>query len=282
MAQTIELASGALQVRIEGSGPPIVFVHGALVNGSLWDDVVARLRSTRRCIVPEMPLGSHALPLPPVADRTPRGQARRLAELLEALDLRDVTLVGNDSGGAICQLLVATAPERVGRLVLTNCDAFETFPPPAFAWLGLLPRLPKVHAVIAHLLVRLPILARFRYAYGGLSRRRISAEQLRAWLEPGRSPAIRADVAGFVAGAGPQVLPKVVPALRRFDRPVLIAWGADDPFFLPSLAERLAETFPRAIHRPIHGASTFVALDAPEALAAEIDRWWSASGEAAA
>lgn len=270
MSETVRLKRGALQVHIEGTGPTVVFVHGALVNGRLWDPVVTQLRSDFRCVVPEMPLGSHTLPLPPGADRTPQGQADRLAELLEVLDLRDVTLVGNDSGGAICQLLAASAPERVGRLVLTNCDAFEVFPPRAFAWLATIVRYPRVLAAVSRLLARLPALGRAPMAYGRLSRRRIAPELLRSWTAPGVDAGIRADIAGFFGAAGPDVLPAIVPALRRFDRPVVLAWGASDPFFTVALARRLAEVFPRATLRPIDDCGTFVPLDAPERLAREI------------
>src|SRR5688500_7616159 len=132
----IDVGDGRIRTRITGSGPAILFVHGALVNGRLWGGVVERLRDRFTCVVPDLPLGSHALPLPPGADRTPAGQARRIARLLEVLDLRDVTIVGNDTGGALVQLVAAEHASRLGRVVLTNCDALEVFPPAAYAYLG--------------------------------------------------------------------------------------------------------------------------------------------------
>src|SRR5204863_5005166 len=101
-----------------------------LVDGRLWDDVTPRLSERARCIVPDLPLGSHPVAMRPDADLTPYGLARLIADLLEALHLQDVTLVANDTGGGLSQILVTRHPERVGRLVLTPCDSFENFLPP--------------------------------------------------------------------------------------------------------------------------------------------------------
>src|SRR5688572_12371230 len=123
--EEVQLSQGTIRYRDEGSGDPLVFVHGLLVNGRLWDGVAEALRDRHRCIVPTLPLGSHTEPMEPDANLSADGVARMIAELLEALDLRKVTLVGNDSGGALCQLVATRHPERVGRMVLTNCDTYE-------------------------------------------------------------------------------------------------------------------------------------------------------------
>lgn len=130
--QEVSLPGGILPYQDVGAGAPIVFVHGILCNGRLWRNVVAPLSGRFRCLVPDWPLGSHRLPLEPDADNSPLAVARRIAHFLEALGLEDVTLVGNDTGGALCQLVAVNHPERVGRLVLTSCDALEVFPPRAF------------------------------------------------------------------------------------------------------------------------------------------------------
>src|SRR5262249_37104928 len=134
----VELPQGPVRYRESGTGDPIVFVHGLLVDGELWRDVASRLQDDYRVIVPDLPLGSQEEALPPGAALSPPGLARIVADFLEALDLRDVTLVGNDTGGAICQLVVTEHPERVKRLVLTPCDAYEEFPPPTFKPLAVL------------------------------------------------------------------------------------------------------------------------------------------------
>src|SRR5215831_16235796 len=128
----LELAQGRLRCFEAGSGPPIVFVHGVLLNANLWRKVVARLSPEHRCVALDLPLGSHELVAGPSADLSPPGLAALVLDAIEALGLEDVTLIGNDTGGAICQVAVTERPERIGRLVLTSCDSRENFPPPAF------------------------------------------------------------------------------------------------------------------------------------------------------
>src|SRR5579862_8034286 len=129
--QHITLPQGTIRYLDHGAGPTLLLVHGLLANTTLWGLLVPRLALHFRCIAPELPLGAHTLPMNPDADLSPLGIAQLLADFLRALDLHDVTLVGNDTGGAICQLVIAHHPQRIIRLVLTNCDAFERFFPPA-------------------------------------------------------------------------------------------------------------------------------------------------------
>src|SRR5438067_10066623 len=121
----LELSPGTVRYRDSGEGPPIVFVHGVLVDGTLWRNVTPPLEGRFRCIVPDWPLGSHTLPMKPEADITPRGVSRLIGELLEALDLSGATLVANDTGGALTQMLAVERPERIARIVLTPCDCFD-------------------------------------------------------------------------------------------------------------------------------------------------------------
>ena len=117
----LALQQGALRYHSVGSGPAIVFVHGALVNANLWRKVVAELSADFRCVTLDLPFGSHVVPMPPDADLSPPAVADLIADAIEALELDDVTLVGNDTGGAMCQLVVTRRPERIGALVLTSC-----------------------------------------------------------------------------------------------------------------------------------------------------------------
>src|SRR5436190_22492195 len=140
--RTVTVRAGTLEYRERGSGDAMVFAHGAAVNGDLWRAVAPAFADTHRCVVLDLPLGGHALPLDGEQDLSLFGCAAILASFLEALDLRDVTLVANDTGGAVSQALVARWPERVGRLVLTSCDAFENYPPKAVAYLKTIARVP--------------------------------------------------------------------------------------------------------------------------------------------
>src|SRR5688500_14512374 len=109
----VQLTQGTIEYRERGTGEPIVFVHGALVNADLWRKVVPQLAKDFRCIAPDLPLGAHTLPMPAGADTSPPGVAKLIADFIAALDLDNVTLVGNDTGGAICQLVVTNHPERI-------------------------------------------------------------------------------------------------------------------------------------------------------------------------
>ncbi|MCW2989014.1 MAG: alpha/beta hydrolase, partial [Solirubrobacterales bacterium] len=145
----IDLPAGRIRYREAGSGRPIVFVHGYLVDGRLWDGVVDRLSDRYRCIAPDWPIGAQQIAMKPDADLTPPGVAATIASFLQALDLEDVTIVGNDSGGAMSQVLVTRHPERIGRLVLTNCDTYENFPPGPFKAMPPIAKLPGGMSVLA-------------------------------------------------------------------------------------------------------------------------------------
>jgi pimeloyl-ACP methyl ester carboxylesterase len=254
-----------MELRDTGDGPVVVMLHGALVDGTLWDAVVDRLPD-HRCIVPTLPLGSHTTP---VADRsvlTPAGVADLVAAELERLDVRDVTVVGNDTGGAIAQLLVTRRPERVARLVLTPCDGLEVFPPALFKplfWLGRFP--PALALAIAPL--RLPALRRLPIAFGWLSKR-VSDETLERWVRPALSNRqILLDAAHFVRHCGPHITLDVAPRLRDFDGEVLFAWATEDRCFKPELGRRIAAQFRDAQFVEIADSYSFVPIDRPDELA---------------
>jgi pimeloyl-ACP methyl ester carboxylesterase len=262
----VALPQGTVRYADEGTGPPIVFVHGALVDGRLWAPVVERLDGFRR-IVPDLPLGSHRLPMPD-ADLRPAGIARLIADLLGALDLSDVTLVGNDTGGALCQLVVTNHPARVGRLVLTNCDAFDHFPPPEFRGLILTARARLLTAALQPM--RVPALRRLPLAYGRLAHN-LSDDLLAAWVEPFLTDGgVRRDTRRVFAGIDRTLLLDTAARLHDFEKPVLIAWGLDDPFFPLEHAHRLAAIFPDARVVEVPGSRAFMSLDQPERLAALI------------
>jgi pimeloyl-ACP methyl ester carboxylesterase len=263
----VALAQGTIEYRDEGSGPTLVFLHGALVDGRLWDPVVERLSSRFRCVVPELPLGSHRTPMPADADLSPQGLAALVASFLEALDLRDVTLIGNDSGGAISQLVVGRHPERVARLVLTPCDAFEVFPPKAFKPMVAMARFPR--AFRAGLLpMRARSARRLPIAYGWLAKRPIPDDVTDGWvLRALDDAAILRDACKVFGGLDPHALLDNAPQLAEFDGPVLIAWATEDRFFDEDLARRLAAVFRHARVERIDDAYTFVSWDRPDRLA---------------
>ena len=270
---TLDLPAGRIHYREVGpaEGRPVVFVHGFLVDGDLWADVPDRLAERGlRCLVPTWPLGSHREAMRADADLSPRGVARVVLSFLDALDLADVTLVGSDTGGAVSQLVLDEDPSRIGRLVLTNCDAFDTFPPFPFGVLFKAARRPGVGKALLQTM-RAGRLRTSRLGFGWLVHRRLSAAETLPWVTPYLADAeVRRDVAAFCRGWTGSELTGADRWLSRFDRPVLLVWARRDPFFRLALAERLAATFPDARLVTVDDALTFVSLDRPALLADEI------------
>ncbi len=279
---TVRLGDAQIAYREFGSGRPIVFVHGVLVNGNLWRDVVPLLADRYRCIVPDWPLGSHAIPMPPFAvrqaqgalrraeddrDLSPPGIARLVAAFLEKLELEDVVLVACDTGGAIAQLVVTAHPDRVGALVLTNCDAFENFFPPAFRALTWGSRIP---GFVDALVFALRWTALQRLVCATVAHRRPTPELLHSYFDRLiADAAVRRDLREVLATVHRRYTLEAARHFAGFTKPVGIAWGEDDRLFFPMrYAERLRDAFPSARLRTIAGAMTFVSEDRPVELAA--------------
>ncbi len=271
---SIELSAGAMPYTESGAGPPLVFIHGVFVNGLLWRKVVPQLETRFRCIVPTLPLGAHTTPMRAGADLSPRGLARLIVEFLDVLDVHDVTLVGNDTGGALAQLVVAYQPERIARVVLTNCDAFENFPPPLLRPLYAAARAPGFFWSVAQLL-RWPLLQRAFFATVA------SAPPERAMLAASFAPlrasaGVRRDLAKVMHAVSRRDMLEAGLKFVSFTGPVLIAWGDDDFFFPMRDARRLSKAFPHGSLVTIGGSRTFVPEDRPLALATAIEEFIAA------
>jgi pimeloyl-ACP methyl ester carboxylesterase len=261
------LPQGTIRYRELGTGEPIVLVHGLLVNSYLWADVAEELAKDFRVIAPDLPLGSHTQPLLPGADLTPTGLASLIADFLSALELEGVTLVGNDTGGALCQLVAVHHGERVGRLVLTPCDSYESFPPPAFAPLMALGRVPGAVWVVGNSM-RPRFAQRLPIAFGWLSKKPIDDAVMRSFLRPVQTDRrIRREVAAVMRGVDKRHTLEAAKHFGEFDKPVLIAWAPEDHFFKFRSAERLAKDFPDARLERIEDSLTFVSIDQPQRLA---------------
>jgi len=281
--KTIELDAGPIRYRESGSGPTLVFAHGLLVDGALWRKVTPLLDSGFRCVVPDLPLGSHREPMRPDADLTPPGVARILAGFMDALDLQDVTLIGNDTGGAISQLVATNHPERLGRLVLTPCDAYENFLPPFFRPLQYAAKVPGLLTGVMQS-TRIRAVQRSPLGFGLLiSADAIDPEVLDSWVRPYLSnPGVRRDTVKFLKSISNRYTLEAAERLRNFDRPVLIAWAPEDRFFKFRYAEKLASAIPDARLVRIENSRTFVSEDQPERLAEEIANFAKATTEAPA
>ena len=272
---TVDLPQGRVNYRVAGPAdsplPPVVFVHGILVNGEMWTGVAAALAERGlRSYAPDLPLGAHPAALKPGTDISPRGVARLVLSFLETLGLTDVTLAGNDTGGALCQFIIDTDSSRIGRLVLTNCDAFDQFPPPPASLMVKLIASPA-RLWLATRPLRWAAVRHSRAGYGPFVRRPLDAALTQRWVTPLLTDAgVRRDTARFMRAIHPADLLDVSTRLGRFTRPVLLLWGTGDRFFTLTLARRLAAAFPDARLVEVEGGHTFLPLDAPDRIASEI------------
>src|SRR5215207_9382166 len=264
--RVLELGEGRrVRAHVTGEGPPIVFVHGAVVNANLWRKVVARLDGFMRVTL-DLPLGSHLEPLPKDADVSPPALADLIADAVEALGLDEVTLVGNDTGGGLSQILVTRRADRIGALVLTSCDAFDNFPPRFFR-IVLAPALIPGAIPLVFGGLRVRALRRLPIAYGWVTKEPIDEDAEDSCVLPAVSRGeVRRDIRRVLGGLDSRYTLDAALKLTAFERPALIAWSAEDRFFPREHGERLAKIIPGARFEAIEGARTFSPEDRPDRL----------------
>jgi pimeloyl-ACP methyl ester carboxylesterase len=266
----VKLPQGTVRYRERGEGEPIVFVHGLLVNGDLWRKVVPLLADRYRCITPDWPLGSHEVPLSADADLTPPGLAKLIAGFLEKLDLRDVTLVSNDTGTALTQLVATAHPERVRRIVLTTGDAFDNFPPKMFKGVIALGYLPGSLWLLDK--TGRPNAVR-RAIFGPLAKNVPGPEILESFGGNLRKRGVRRDTAKVLKALRARYTEEAAEKLPDLKAPALMVWAPDDKFFPNDHAKRLAELIPDADVVWIDDSRAFVSEDQPERTAEAIGRF---------
>lgn len=268
--QEIDLPAGIIEYEdTGGSGPIVVLLHGLAMDGSVWRKVVQELREDHRCVIPTMPLGSHRRPMRADTDLSPLGIAKLQAEFLEALDLRDVTLVGNDSG--IFQITAGWYPERIARLVFTPCEAFENFPPGLpgrTAEVGI--KIPGGTFLLAQSL-RVHALRRLPFTFGWMAKRPIPNEIFDAWFRPLQTQrGIRRDLAKYVHTLDKGDMLAAAERLRHFDRPALVVWAPEDRVNPREHGRRLAKLLPHGRLIEIADSYTLIPEDQPGELARAI------------
>jgi pimeloyl-ACP methyl ester carboxylesterase len=269
--RTVDVPAGTIDYRERGSGRPVVFVHGVGVNGDLWRKVAPPLVGADgcRCIAPDWPLGGHSRPLRPDVDLSLPGLARIVADFLDALDLTDVTVVANDTGGAVTQWLVGHHAERIGSLVLTSCDAFEKFPPAPQLYLKPAARMRVLGAVTWA--VQFKAVQRTPTAYGWTTKNPIDPAIMRSYTSHLRADrGVRRDLERLLLAVDTSYTHEAAESLRRFDKPALVVWAADDKLFPREHGRRLAELLPQGRFELIAGSRTFIPEEQPERLVAMI------------
>ncbi len=267
----VEVSAGVIGYDTAGSGPPVVLLHGLLMDHTLWDRVLPLLPPGFTYLRPVLPLGAHRRAMRPGADLTLHGQVRLVAEFLDALGLDDVTLVHTDWGGALF-LTAYGLDRRVARQVILPCEAFDNFPP------GLPGRLVTLAARLpgglrfAGRQLRVGRLRRLPVMLGLMARQPLPDDLVRRWTEPLlRDPGVRRDLAAYCRG--PFVKEQLVrdtEALRRFTGDALVLWSPDNRLMPPEHGRRLAELLPAGRYAEIRDAYVLSMLDQPEAVAREI------------
>jgi pimeloyl-ACP methyl ester carboxylesterase len=274
--RTLELDGGTLDYFERGEGPVLLFSHGWLANANLWRKAVDRLHAEFRCLVLDLPLGSHRTPMAPEADLSPLGVASLIAAALERLDLRATTLVGNDSGGAYSQIALARhgkqTAERVSGLVLTSCETpYDEWPPAPFDGLPEAARDPEA---LGQLLGALedPAVRSLPLAYGLLLKHLTEPEASDSYALPAsRDPGVLHDVAKVMASATTAPVRAAGEALiRHWHLPTLLIWSEEDEIFPLEHAARYADALADARLVRLTDAYSFTPEDQPEAVATAI------------
>jgi pimeloyl-ACP methyl ester carboxylesterase len=265
--KAVELSAGTVRYRDVGSGPPILFVHGLLANGLLWRKVTPLLTDRARCIVPDWPLGGHSPAMRPDADVSPPAVAALIGEFIDKLGLESPTLVGNDTGGALVQMLLANRPDVAGKVVLTPCDSFENYLPPMFRGLQLASRVPGgLPALAAPLRIR--ALRGLPMAFGWLTKRGFPGEISDGMLGPYFADrGVRRDTRKFVRGISRKDTIAAAQKLPGFSGPALVVWAREDKVFPVDHGKRLAELLNGAPLELVDDSYSFVPEDQPERLA---------------
>ena len=275
----VDIPAGTISYRDCGNGSPIVFVHGVAVNGDLWRKVVPCLAGGHRCITPDLPWGSHSIPLDPDADLSLPGMARITADFLEALkavDLDNVTIVANDTGGAVAQALVGRHPERIARLVLTSCDAFEKFPPTPQKYLEVMARSRLLTWIVAYTAQFKPI-QRLPTAYGFVTSRAMPPDIMRSFTDPVRlNPGVRHDFRRLLRAVDTKYTFEAADLLANFDKPALVLWAGNDKIFPREHGRRLAKLLPQGRFELIADSRTFIPEDQPDRLVTAIEEFLAA------
>ncbi|MFI9310644.1 alpha/beta fold hydrolase [Streptomyces triculaminicus] len=272
--RNVALPAGVIEYDETGSGPPVVLLHGLLMDHTLWDRVLPLLPQGFTYVRPVLPLGAHRLPMNPGADLTLRGQVRLVADFLDALDLDGVTLVHTDWGGALF-LTAHGLDRRIARQVILPCEAFGNFPP----------GLPgKMVTLAAHLpgglrlaarQLRIGPLRRLPMLLGQMTRRPVPDALAHRWTEPLlNDPRIRRDLLAYCRGPfDKRELVRDTEALRRFTGDAVVLWSPDNRVMPLEHGRRLAGLLPAGRYAEVPGAYVLSMLDEPETVAREIGRF---------
>jgi pimeloyl-ACP methyl ester carboxylesterase len=275
----VQTASGRIAYAEQGTGPIALFVHGVLLNGHLWRHQLAHLSGIRRCIAPDL-LAHGDTEVVGTQDLSVTANANMLAEFLDALDVDQVDLVGNDSGGGIAQIFAASHPERVRSLTLTNCDAHDNWPPEAFKPFLAMAANGGLRETLDAMLSDKNVY-RSPHALGPAYEHpeQVTDDTIETYLRPlVRTEQRTRDFQRFLAAFDNSQTLAIEARLKSLQAPTLIVWGTDDVYFDVKWSRWLAETIPGTRRRvEFEGARIFFPEERWEEFNNELQAHWTES-----
>src|SRR5580692_3517930 len=276
IARTVQTASGRISYTEQGTGPVALFVHGVLLNSHLWRHQLADLSDIRRCLAVDL-LAHGSTEIRPDQDVSVTANARMLAEFLDALKIDKVDLVGNDSGGGICQIFAALFPQRVRSITLTNCDTHDNWPPEAFLPFVQMVKAGGLRGTLEAMLADKSIY-RSPKALGPAYEHpeRVTDETIDKYLRPFLASEQRTrDLERFVKAFDNKHTVAIEPKLKALKAPTLIVWGTDDIYFDVKWSHWLASTIPGTrLRKEFEGARIFFPEERPEDFNRELREFW--------
>jgi pimeloyl-ACP methyl ester carboxylesterase len=270
---TVQTRLGEISYLEAGRGPAAVFIHGLFLNGGLWRHQLDALGGMRRCIAVDL-LAHGSSAVPADGHLTMGLQAEMVVEFIEALKLDAVDLIGNDSGGAIAQLIAVRIPERIRTLTLTDCDTHDNWPPAEFAPVHEMAKQGTLAGALG-VLASNPAAARATLATSFEHPDRLSDDTISGFFGPFSEPSRAAAIQDYVCGMDHEVTVAIRDDLARLHVPTLVVWGDADTFFDVSWARWLATTIPGTVRCvEVSGAKLFHPFERPEALNSELRELW--------
>ncbi len=280
---SVQTPSGRISYLEQGKGPVALFMHGVLLNGYLWRHQLAGLSDMRRCIAPDL-LAHGDTEMSPNQDLSVTANAEMLQQFLDALKIDQVDLVGNDSGGGICQILAALYPERIRSLTLTDCDTHDNWPPEAFKPFLAMAANGGLRGTLEAMLAdkdvyRSPNVLGPAYEHP----ERVSDESIEIYLRPlVRTEQRTRDFQRFLAAFDNKHTRAIEDRLKMLESPTLIVWGTDDVYFDVKWSCWLAETIPGTKRRvEFRDARIFFPEERWEEFNKELRKHWEEAKEEA-